>query len=101
MNHIWGFGGDSSRPGISSTFLQPIVSHTTKTAWTTGLSAESSYDWKSHHWTVPINATVSKLVRFGEQPVSLGAGVRYWATGPDSGPHGWGGRLTVTFLFPK
>jgi len=101
MNHIWGVGGDSDRPNISSTFVQPVLSHTTKTAWTYGLNAESSYDWKNHQWSVPINATVSKLLRFGEQPVSIGGGPRYWATGPDSGPHGWGYRLTVTLLFPK
>ena len=85
MNHIWGVGGDSERPNISSTFLQPVLSHTTKTAWTYGLNAESSYDWKNNQWSVPINATVSKLLRFGEQPVSIGGGLRYWATGPDSG----------------
>ena len=33
--------------------------------------------------------------------VSLGAGVRWWADSPESGPHGWGVRLVVTFLFPK
>jgi len=44
---------------------------------------------------------VAKLVKFGDQPVSLGAGVRYWADGPASGPHDWGFRLVVTFLFPK
>jgi hypothetical protein len=101
MNHIWGVGGDSDRPNISSTFVQPVLSHTTKTAWTYGLNAESSFDWKNHQWSVPLNATVSKLLRFGEQPVSIGGGLRYWATGPDSGPHGWGYRLTVTLLFPK
>ena len=44
---------------------------------------------------------VSKLTKFGKQPVSLGLGVRYWADSPDSGPHGWGVRFVVTFLFPK
>ena len=28
------------------------------------------------------------------------AGVRYWADSPDTGPHGFGGRLGMTFLFP-
>ncbi len=50
---------------------------------------------------MPINAEVSKLVKIGKQPVSLGAGVRYWADSPTSGPEGFGGRLIVTFLFPK
>jgi hypothetical protein len=39
--------------------------------------------------------------QFGNQPVQIGAGVRYWLMSPDSGPKGLGGRLTVTFLFPK
>jgi hypothetical protein len=49
---------------------------------------------------VPINAQVSKLVRFGKQPVSLGIGARNWAASPAGGPDGWGVRATMTFLFP-
>jgi len=100
-NHIWGVRGDNDRANISSTFLQPFVSHTTKTAWTYGFNTESTYDWKNKQWAVPLNATIGKLVKFGEQRVSLTAGVRYWADSPESGPHGWGGRLVATFLFPK
>jgi hypothetical protein len=101
VNHIWGVGGDSDRADISSTFLQPFVSHTTRTAWTDSLNAEATYDWKNNQWAVPINATLAKLLQIDDQPVSLGGGLRYWATGPDSGPHGWGYRLIVTFLFPR
>jgi hypothetical protein len=100
-NHIWSFAGDSSRPGVSSTFLQPFVNYTTKDLWTFGLNTESTYDWKHNQWTTPVNATVTKLVKFGQQPVSIGGGVRYYAASPDSGPHGWGGRVIVTFLLPK
>lgn len=99
-NHIWSFAGNSDRPGVSSTFIQPFLNYTTKDAWTFGLNTESTYDWNQHQWSTPINATVTKLVKFGTQPVSIGGGVRYWASGPDSGPHGWGARLIVTFLFP-
>ena len=100
-NHIWSVGGDGSRADISSTFIQPFLSYTTRTATTFGLNTESTYNWKSEQWSVPINLTVSQLTKFGTQPVSLGAGVRYWADSPDSGPHGWGFRLTLTFIFPK
>lgn len=100
-NHIWSFAGNGNRQGVSSTFLQPFLSYTTADAWTFGINTESTYDWKNHQWSTPINATVSKLLKFGEQPVSIGGGVRYWATSPDSGPHGWGARLIVTFLFPQ
>lgn len=52
-------------------------------------------------WTVPINATVTKLTRIDKQPLSIGLGARYYADSPISGPHGWGARLVVTFVFPK
>ena len=100
-NHIWSVAGSDSRPDVSSTFLQPFLSYTTPTAWTFGVNTESTYDWKAEQWSVPINATVSKLVKFGRQPVSIGGGVRYWADSPDGGPRDWGLRLSVTFLFPK
>jgi len=89
------------RSSISNTFLQPFLAYTTKDAWTYTINTESTYDWKAEQWSVPINAVVSKLTKFGKQPVSLGLGVRYWADSPDSGPHGWGVRFVVTFLFPK
>jgi hypothetical protein len=50
---------------------------------------------------VPINAVVTKLVRIGEQRVSIGGGVRYWADSPPGGPYGWGFRLVFTLLFPR
>ncbi|KGE02277.1 hypothetical protein [Rhizobium sp. YS-1r] len=100
-NHIWSVAGDGDRRDVSSTFLQPFVSLTTPDAWTFTLNIESTYDWESDDWSVPLNFQVSKLVKFGEQSVSLTAGARYWATAPDNGPEGWGFRLAMTFLFPK
>ena len=100
-NHIWSVAGEDSRPDVSSTFLQPFVSYTTPTAWTYALNTESTYDWKAEQWSVPINATVAKLLKVGAQALSIGGGVRYWADSPQGGPHDWGLRLSVTFLFPK
>ncbi|WP_244619275.1 transporter [Rhizobium sp. 18055] len=100
-NHIWSFAGQSDRQDVSSTFLQPFVSYTTKDAWTFALNTESTYDWKGHDWSVPINFMVSKLVTVNKQPISLSGGVRYWATAPENGPDGLGFRVAVTFLFPK
>ncbi|MBA5779445.1 transporter [Stappia sp. F7233] len=99
-NQIWSFAGDSSRSDVNSTYLQPFLSYTTPDAWTFTLNTESTYDWESDAWSIPLNAMVSKIVRFGEQPVSLQGGLRYWADSPASGPEGLGARFTVTFLFP-
>ena len=99
-NHVWSFAGDNSRDDISATYLQPFISYTTADAWTFSLNTESSYNWETKDWSVPVNAGVSKLVRFGSQPVSIGGTVRYWAESPDTGPHDWAARLSTTFLFP-
>lgn len=101
-NQIWSVAGDSSQPDISSSFLQPFVSYTTPDAWTFTLNTESTYNWETDEWSVPINGVISKLVRFGKQPVSLFAGLRYWADSPeDIGPTGWGARAGFTILLPK
>ncbi|NGO52823.1 transporter [Mesorhizobium camelthorni] len=100
-NHIWSFAGDEARSDISSTFLQPFVSYTTKDAWTFTLNTESTYNWEAEAWSVPINFQVAKLVVIDKQPISLFAGVRYWAESPVGGPEDFGFRTGITFLFPK
>ncbi|MGX0879826.1 hypothetical protein ACSSV4_004540 [Roseovarius sp. MBR-154] len=101
VNHVWSFAGDGKRTDINNTFLQPFVSYTTPKAWTYTLNTESSYDWKADEWSVPINAQVSKLTKFGNQPVSIGVGARYWANSSPTGPEGFGLRAFITFLYPK
>ncbi len=100
-NQIWSFAGKADETDINQTYLQPFVSYTTKDAWTYTLNTESTYDWIAKEWSVPINATVSKLVTIDKQPISIFGGVRYWVTSPDgAGPTDWGARFGVTFLFP-
>jgi hypothetical protein len=105
-NQLWSVGGDDTldglpRPDIDATFLQPFVSYTTADAWTFSLNTESTYNWEEHEWSVPVNATVSKLVKLGRLPVQIGAGIRYWAESPETGPEDFGARMQVTFLFPE
>lgn len=100
-NHIWSVAGQASRSSVSSTFLQPFLAYTTQDAVTYGINSESTYDWKGSAWSVPINLQVSKVTKIGDQPISFQVGLRYWAESPENGPRGWGGRFTVTFLFPK
>ena len=101
VNHLWDFAGSTNRIDISSTFMQPFLSYSTPTAWTFSLNTESSYSWISESWSVPINFGVSKLTKFGKQPVQLKGGLRYWAESPAGGPEGWGFKLGIVFLFPK
>jgi hypothetical protein len=100
MNHIWGIDSPNDREDVNATFLQPFVAFTTPDAWTYSINSESTYDWNTEEWTVPVNFTVSKLTNFGKQPVSLQVGYRHYLDKPSGGPV-WGLRFTVTFLFPK
>ncbi len=101
-NQTWSFAGDTDETDINATYLQPFIAYTTKDAWTFTLNSESTYNWIDDEWSVPFNATVSKLIRIDKQPISLFAGARYWAVSPqDAGPEGWGARFGMTFLFPR
>jgi hypothetical protein len=65
------------------------------------LNTESTYNWETEGWSVPINFVVSQVVKFGEQPAQFCLGARYLADAPEEGPDGWGVRAQVTLLFPK
>jgi hypothetical protein len=96
-NHIWSFESSD----LNSTFIQPFLAYATPNNWTYTLNSESTYDWNSEEWTVPVNVMISKLVTVGGQKVSLQGGTRYYVKSPDTGPDGWGFRLAATFVFPK
>lgn len=100
-NHIWSFAGDNNRSDISNTFLQPFAAYTWNNAWTVSVQSESTYNWDTEQWAIPINFSASKLVRFGKLPISLQAGVGYWLESPDSGPEGYRFRLQANFVLPR
>ncbi len=99
-NHIWSFEGSDRTKDISSTFMQPFVAYTTATAWTFSINTETTYNWTSDEWSVPVNLGVSKVAAIGNQPISLFGGARWWAVSPDTGPHDFGFRFGITFMFP-
>ena len=100
-NHVWSFAGDNDRPDISNTFMQPFAAYTWQSGWTASAQSESSYNWETEQWSVPVNAALSKLVMFGKVPVSLQGGVGYWMESPDSGPEGLRFRLQANIVLPR
>jgi hypothetical protein len=100
-NHVWSFAGDSDRADIDATFVQPFLSYTTQEALSLALNTESTYDWENEQWSVPINATATQVMKFGNQLVSVGGGVRYWVDSSKNDVKGWGLRLQFTLLFPN
>ena len=100
-NHVWSFAGDDARTDISNTFAQPFVAYTWPSAWTVSVQSESSYNWKTEKWSVPINVAVAKLHMFGKLPVSLQAGVGYWVESPAGAADDWRLRFQMNFVLPR
>jgi hypothetical protein len=100
-NHIESFAGEDGRADVSVSLFQPFLTYITKTKTTFGINTESTYNWESEEWSVPVNLTLSQMLRVKTQIIQIGVGVRYWADSPPNGPEGWGGRVQLTFLFPK
>ena len=81
-------------------FLQPFLSKGLGKGRTVTVNFESTYNWDSEQWTVPLNVSYSKVSRIGKQLVSYQGGVRYYVETPDGGPE-WGLRFVFTLLYPK
>jgi hypothetical protein len=62
-NHVWSVAGDSDRNNVSSTFVQPFIVYITKTHTSFSLNTESTYDWRTSSWSVPINIGVAQLLK--------------------------------------
>ncbi|MEN0105587.1 MAG: transporter [Pseudomonas sp.] len=100
-NHIWGLEGTpDDKEQVNQTFVQPFLSYTNKTFTTFGVNTESTYNWQTKEWSVPINLSVTQLLKLGGQPMTIQAGPRYWADTAKDGPQGWGFRFALTLLFP-
>lgn len=100
-NHVWSVAGDEDRPEVNATFLQPFLAYVTRTHTTVSLNTESTYDWESDEWSVPMNLLVAQMLKIGKLPIQLAVGARYWVDSPDGGPENWGARIQLTFLFPR
>jgi hypothetical protein len=87
--HVWLVARADDSNDSSATFLQLFQSYTTKTGATFGSNTESAYDWESDAWSVPVNLSVTQLLKVDSQLMTLQAGPRNWADNPDGvGPEG-------------
>lgn len=99
-NHIWSYAGKSGAPDVNNTFLQPFIGYTWPDSTALFLNSESTYNWITEEWTIPLNLMLSRVYNIGGQRVQLQGGIRYYVARPAGGPD-WGARFNVTFLFPR
>ena len=84
-------------------FLEPFASKSLGKGRTLSFSTETTYDWNSKEWNVPLIVGISKVSKWGNQMVSNGIYAKWYATTPYRGNDGpdWGVRYKLTLLFPK
>ncbi len=100
-NHVWSYAGDSGRADVSSSFLQPFLTWGgLGSGQTITINSESSYNWETEDWTIPINLLYSKVFSVGSQQMQFQIGGRVYADAPSGGSE-WGIRAGLVFLFPK
>lgn len=99
-NYIWSYAGHETSANMSASFLQPFLGYTTKTYTSLFLNTETTVNWKANQWTVPVNVTISQLLKIGGKPIQFQLGYRRYFDRPPGGPD-WGVRFAVTLLFPK
>ena len=95
-NQMWSFNGTD----INKSFIQPWATYQLNDGWSISATSQTSYNWTTGKWTVPINVGVAKLFNVGKQPVQFQVGGIYNLTAPSGVPR-WGLQATLTFLFPK
>ena len=100
-NHVWSVAGSDSHPYVSETYAQPFVAYTTTKAWTFAMTSYDTYNWTAGRWTAIVNPIrVSKLLKLGQQRLSVGGALRCTVTSPQYQPKGCGLEFTVTPVYP-
>jgi hypothetical protein len=105
FNQLWSFAstGNTERADVNQTFLQPFLAYNTKTAVTFSINSEATGNWESttdENWTVPLNFLVSKVMRLGMFPFSVGGGFGVFLASPEGGPE-WKLRIVGTVILPR
>jgi hypothetical protein len=89
--------------GSANGFLiQPFVNYNLPDGWYLASVPVIRADWTApsgQKWTVPMGASIGKLGRLGEMPLTMQAGYYYNVERPD-GASDWALRLQVRLTFP-
>lgn len=98
--HLWSYAGDSERADASMTTLQPFLTGLLGGGWAATFTAEASYNWNADgdEWTVPLAASMSKVVNIAGKYMNVGVGAVGYVDKPDLAPD-WELRMSATYVF--
>jgi hypothetical protein len=102
-NNVWTIGGAAGDNATNQMLLNPIIAYHFGDGWALSSSPEIKANWiaNGNKWTVPVGGGVSKVVRFGEQPIKLGLAAYYNAIRPTASQDPWQLQATLTFVFSE
>lgn len=96
-NHVWSFTDEAS--DSSQTFLQPFVTYVLPSGTSLIVQSETTFEWHTDTWTVPLIAGVTQVLQLSDFPISVGVFGKWYVAGPDTAPN-WGVRAVLTALVP-
>ncbi len=102
-NNVWSVAGSGSRPDVNQFLLQYFINYNLKKGWFITWQPTLTANWEATNgntWTVPFGGGIGRIMKLGNQPVSLTAQFYGNAVHPEGTP-AWTMRLQIAFLFPK
>jgi hypothetical protein len=102
-NNLWSVAGDGSRPDVNQFLLQYFINYNLKKGYFITWQPTLTANWEATNgntWTVPFGGGLGRIMKLGNQPVSLTAQFYGNAVHP-AGTPAWSMRLQIAFLFPK
>jgi hypothetical protein len=102
-NHVWSFAGDSSRPSVSQSTFEPVISYNFDSGWFLGFDSTITADWNApadKRWTIPLGLDVGKTFQVGKHSLSLQFGT-YYNIERAEGAAKWLLRFQITLVYPK
>lgn len=101
-SNVWSVAGDSDRDDVNSFLLQYFLNYNFGGGWAVGTAPILTANWEAesgNQWTIPWGLQVSKITRFGSQPVNLLLGYYHNSEHPEGAADSQV-RIQVNFMFP-
>ena len=102
-NNVWSVAGKSGRAPVNQFLTQIFLNYNLQKGWYIAVQPIITANWMASSggvWTVPLGGGIGRIMKFGSQPVNLGAQFYGNAVYP-TGTSPWSMRLQIAFLFPQ
>ena len=95
-SHQWSVTSADDRPSYSASQLQAVLKFLPGGGWNVGTGPIMNYDWKGRAWTIPVNLSASKTVKYGSTPWKFELELNYYVKRPDAFGPQWMIAVNIT-----